>query len=161
MSKVSVEINIGYSDVHDTKFDTEYSILDKNKRVYKVENTKIRKWLEENNYSILDIEQFAYISGMFKPFGSTAMPALMANYYTLKIKLSRKTVKIINEKLELTSNYKAELLNYFVHTYSLPNGQALLSKMYRTLALKYHPDKAGGDPEIMKYINELKSRYLK
>ena len=35
MSKVSVEINIGYSDVHDTKFDTEYSILDKNKRVYK------------------------------------------------------------------------------------------------------------------------------
>lgn len=163
--KINVEIHIGYDDVQKTSFKTEYSILNKDKLVYVIENKKIRDWLDQNNLSVLDIEQHAYISGMFKPYGSTAMPSTMTNVYTIILKCVRSTVhqtiKATDKEIKLTSNYKSELLNLFVHTYSLPDGQAILSKMYRTLALKYHPDKAGGDAEIMKYINELKSRYIK
>jgi hypothetical protein len=161
---INVEIHVGYDDVQKTLFATEYSILDKDKLVYTVENKKIRAWLEQNNLNIFDIKVFGYISGMFKPYGSTAMPATMTNVYTVTLKCIRsgaKKFQATDKEIVLTSNYKSELLNLFVHNYSLPDGQELLKKMYRTLALKYHPDKAGGNPEIMKYLNELKSRYLK
>lgn len=160
---LDVEFHITYEDVRQTKFATEKSILDASKTVYRAENIKIKEYLDKNILTVLDITTFGYFSGMFKPFGSTVMPSLMTNYYSIKLRIVRKEIvtRIIDQNnLELSSNFKSELLSFFIQTYRLPSGQAVLSKIYRALALKYHPDK-GGNEEIMKYINELKGRYIK
>lgn len=158
---IKFSFNITYEDVKRFDFTVDESILDKSKDVYAVENEMITNFLQNLHLTIRDVTACTYSSGMFKPFGAPNMQITMAtNYYTVYITANNPEYSRLTEKTITTASTKQEILNLFLYNYKLPASKSKLLKLYRDLALKHHPDK-GGNEEIMKYINELKNRYIR
>lgn len=150
---IELKFNISYRDIANTEFKitespvTKRDLFSFNPRMYLAEYAKIVSELDKLHLNFNDIVQVGYISGMTRPFGIQNMPiAMSVDYYTVILKISRQREESIEEK-------KNQILKKFQ---TAPMGTA--TKLYRELALKYHPDR-GGNEELMKYVNTLKDRY--
>jgi hypothetical protein len=110
--------------------------------MYIVEAEMVKQALTNAGLKIENVTTVAYESGIgFKPYGFTGSAAMSTDYYLIILRVLKFVVPDVRQQI---------LLQF--RTTNNP------TKLYRELAMKYHPDK-GGDIEIMKYVNSLKERY--
>lgn len=127
-------------------------------KIYLAEKIIVEENLITSKMKMKDVTRVTYESGMFQPFGFTVMPATSNDFYLVILTGSREvelnTTKPIDNGYDLL-RAKNEILLLFQNT-----PKVRLKSLYRTLAIQYHPDKPDGSEVIMKYLNELKDKYI-
>lgn len=158
---ITITLQIKYSDLHRSKFDTvenPYNITHNRPLIYLHEKNLVEMALFQYEVSYKDIISITYISGLTKPYGYTGSPATYFDYYTIIIKLSENPEQ--PKKSKPQEKIFKETDRQMIQRKFMVTPQKERRKLYRELAMMYHPDKPTGSLELMKYINSLKDMYL-
>jgi len=163
---VEIRIKISSKDVMLYRFNIVESIYTQfrnyrgfQQKIYLAEKVLVEQNLITSKMKMRDVTRIYYESGMFQPFGFTTMPVTSSDFYLIILVGTREVE--LNASKPSDDGYtklkaKNEILLLFQNT-----PKAKLKSLYRTLAIQYHPDKPDGSEDMMKYLNDLKDKYIK
>lgn len=158
--RVEIKIRITTDDVMDFHFQVTDTIYTKfahlkgfKNQIYLAEKIMVEEQMRKSHITMADVVSVRYEAGLFSPYQMTSPATSSISGYIVCIFANRETESSSTVSIDAKKN---ELLRLFNST-----PVKARKSLYRTLALQYHPDKEGGNEELMKYINKLKDQFIR
>jgi hypothetical protein len=115
------------------------------RRIYEAEYYSIHDALKSLNINPLNVKNFMYECGLFKPYMIRDLPTSTADGYIIHFLVDVSGVVP-------TKTLKENIRDMFITAKSLK----IKKEIYKDLIKEYHPDK-GGNLEIAQFINSFKT----